>query len=191
MAEGAALLVLGSRGLSRFGGFWAGSVGLTVVARAELPVVLVRGPEPDGDGLPQDPNGTRYRPVLLGLAANSPDDKLIAFAFDGAAVVEESQHGSAVNHLVEAARDASLLVVGRRIRHSSLVGPIGPVTHAVGRMEETHDVFRCHRHPTPSQWFSTTVRTTPSCRPEQKENRHGEASAPASERFRQTAVHAA
>ncbi|MFF3554112.1 universal stress protein [Streptomyces tsukubensis] len=186
VAEDADLLVLGSRGLSGLGGFLVGSVGLAVVARAELPVVLVRGPEP-GEGAGQrETDRTRYRPVVLGLDANAPDDKLIAFAFDEALrrdtrliavhawnlppyysyglpsgvspgaelgaseaaaltqallpwrqkypaleVVEESVHGRAVNQLVDAARDASLLVVGRRIRRSSLGGRIGSVTHAV------------------------------------------------------------
>ncbi|TWG01808.1 universal stress protein [Streptomyces brevispora] len=185
-AAEADLLVLGSRGLSGFGGFLVGSVGQAVVARAELPVVLVRGPETDGGEPPQDLDGARYRPVVLGLDANAPDDKLIEFAVDEALrrnttlhaihawnlppyysyglpssvspgaelgdseaaaltqtllpwrqkypavnVVEESVHGRAVNCLVDAAHEASLLVVGRRIRRSSLGVRIGSVTHAV------------------------------------------------------------
>lgn len=46
-------------------------------------------------------------------------------------VVERSRAGSAAEHLVDAARAASLVVVGRRIRRSALGAHIGPVTHAV------------------------------------------------------------
>lgn len=46
-------------------------------------------------------------------------------------VVGRSQHGKAAVHLVEAARDASLVVVGRRLRHRPLGARVGPVTHAV------------------------------------------------------------
>ncbi|MFG2561845.1 universal stress protein [Streptomyces sp. NPDC048496] len=46
-------------------------------------------------------------------------------------VVEESRYGTAANHLVDASREASLVVVGRRIRRSSVGTRIGPVTHAV------------------------------------------------------------
>ncbi|MFG2363995.1 universal stress protein [Streptomyces mirabilis] len=46
-------------------------------------------------------------------------------------VVEDSLSGRAANHLVEASAEASLVVVGRRIRRSALGAHIGPVTHAV------------------------------------------------------------
>ncbi|MFJ4940350.1 universal stress protein [Streptomyces pseudovenezuelae] len=46
-------------------------------------------------------------------------------------VVEESRSGSGANHLVDASREASLVVVGRRIRRSPLGAHIGSVTHAV------------------------------------------------------------
>ncbi|MCX5095981.1 universal stress protein [Streptomyces sp. NBC_00365] len=46
-------------------------------------------------------------------------------------VVEDSRPGKAANHLVDAAGEASLVVVGRRIRRSPLGAHIGPVTHAV------------------------------------------------------------
>ncbi|MEU9188909.1 universal stress protein [Streptomyces sp. NPDC048484] len=45
--------------------------------------------------------------------------------------VEESCLGSPARHLVDAARKASLIVVGRRIRRSPIGSHIGPVTHAV------------------------------------------------------------
>jgi nucleotide-binding universal stress UspA family protein len=46
-------------------------------------------------------------------------------------VVEQTLVGSAGDHLVDAAREASLVVVGRRIRPTPLGARTGPVTHAV------------------------------------------------------------
>ena len=70
-AADAELLVLGSRGLSGFGGFMVGSVGLSVVAHAERPVVLVRAGEQAADEHEPDPAGIPsaagpYRPVVIG-----------------------------------------------------------------------------------------------------------------------------
>ncbi|MEU8717438.1 universal stress protein [Streptomyces sp. NPDC048663] len=45
-------------------------------------------------------------------------------------VIEESRHRAPAAAIVEAARDASLVVVGRRNRHGSLGSRIGHVTHA-------------------------------------------------------------
>lgn len=89
-AEDAELLVLGSRGLSGVGGFLVGSVGQSVVARAGRPVVLVRAGEQAADEHETDPVGipstaTRYRPVVLGLDIDAPDDAVLAFAFEEAA----------------------------------------------------------------------------------------------------------
>lgn len=190
-SKDAALLVLGSRGMSGVGGFLVGSVGQAVLAHAERPVVLVRAGEQAADEHLADPAGIPsaagpYRPVVLGLATDDPDPSLVEFAFDAAdrratslrvvhgwnpppyyayglaadielhdqlsrqeatalsdilrpwrqkfpsvEVVEESRYGTAANHLVDASREASLVVVGRRIRRSPLGAHIGPVTHAV------------------------------------------------------------
>ena len=46
-------------------------------------------------------------------------------------VTEASRLGSPANHLIDAARDASLVVVGRRVRRSPVGIHIGAVTHAV------------------------------------------------------------
>ncbi|MFE2103578.1 MULTISPECIES: universal stress protein [unclassified Streptomyces] len=46
-------------------------------------------------------------------------------------VVEQSQYGSPSLLLIDASHDASLVVVGRRIRRSSVGAHIGTVTHAV------------------------------------------------------------
>ncbi|MGW3106469.1 universal stress protein [Streptomyces sp. NPDC001100] len=190
-AKDAELLVLGSRGLSGVGGFLVGSVGLSVVARAELPVVLVRAGEQAADEHETDPAGspsadTPYRPVVLGLDADAPADAVIEFAFAEAArrgtglrvvygwnlppyyayglaldaglndelsreettaltealrpwrqkhpdieVALEPRVGSAADHLVDASREASLVVIGRRIRRAALGAHIGPVAHGV------------------------------------------------------------
>lgn len=51
--------------------------------------------------------------------------------FPGVEVTEEAVVGDAGAHLVDAARDASLIVVGRRNRAGSLGSHIGPVAHTV------------------------------------------------------------
>lgn len=51
--------------------------------------------------------------------------------FPGVEVVEQPAIGNAGSHLVDAAADASLVVVGRRIRRAPLGARIGPVTHTV------------------------------------------------------------
>jgi nucleotide-binding universal stress UspA family protein len=46
-------------------------------------------------------------------------------------VDELSRLGSPASHLIDASRDASLVVVGRRVRRGPLGTHIGAVTHAV------------------------------------------------------------
>ncbi|MGW6530369.1 universal stress protein [Streptomyces venezuelae] len=190
-AKEAALLVLGSRGLSGFGGYLIGSVGQAVVAHTATPVVLVRAVKQTSDGHATDPSSVpptvnSHRPIVLGLDVDQPDDSVVEFAFDeatrhlaplrvvhawdappyypygfsaepglyerllrqqatalsevlqpwrekfpGVDIVEESPFGPAARYLVEASREGSLLVVGRRIRRRALGTHIGPVTHAV------------------------------------------------------------
>ncbi|WP_316745425.1 universal stress protein [Streptomyces sp. MK7] len=191
VAEDAELLALGSRALGGVGGFLIGSVGLSVVARTERPVVLVRAGEQAADEHEMDPAGipsaaTAFRPVVLGLDTSHPNGEVIEFAVEAARrrgvplrvvhgwcppahygyampvdaglygslaasqasdltdvlrpwrqtypdveVVERSRSGSAAGLLVEAAREASLVVVGRRVRRTPLCPYIGHVTHAV------------------------------------------------------------
>ncbi|MET8977993.1 universal stress protein [Streptomyces sp. NPDC004539] len=173
-AKDAELLVLGSRGLGGIGGFMVGSVGLSVVAHAQRPVVLVKKDAPPATG-----------PVVLGLDTDHPDAGLITFAFETAArravplrvvhawnpppyiaygtpadpalhetllrgdaerlaeilrpwrhdfpgveVAEQVRFGNPAVRLVDDARDASLVVVGRRTRHNPFGTHIGHVTHA-------------------------------------------------------------
>ncbi|MFD4605922.1 universal stress protein [Streptomyces sp. NPDC058464] len=53
--------------------------------------------------------------------------------FPGVEVTEESVIGDAGAHLADASREASLVVVGRRVRRAALGAHIGPVTAAVLR----------------------------------------------------------
>ncbi|MER8101900.1 universal stress protein [Kitasatospora sp. NPDC094016] len=79
-AADAALLVLGSRGLGGFTGLLLGSVGMAAAARSTVPVVVVRepgAPEGAGDGVPE---------VLVGVDAHAPEEEVLAFAFQEAAL---------------------------------------------------------------------------------------------------------
>ncbi|NYV74193.1 universal stress protein, partial [Streptomyces sp. UH6] len=93
--EEAELLVLGSRGLGRLAGFLLGSVSLAVLARSELPVVLVRSGDAEEKQPPANPAtegspatggslAAGRRDVVLGLDLSKPGDALIAFAFEAA-----------------------------------------------------------------------------------------------------------
>lgn len=89
-SEDAELLVLGSRGLGQLTGFLLGSVSLSVLARCERPVVLVRpggqweeepSPGHSASGLAAAPG---HRDVVLGLDLHEPSSAVIDFAFDAA-----------------------------------------------------------------------------------------------------------
>ncbi|MFC8275264.1 universal stress protein [Streptomyces sp. NPDC057271] len=77
-AEGAELLVLGSRGLGGLAGFLAGSVSLAVLARTRRPVVLVRPHDP------LEPEEERTGEVVIGLDVSAAGDELLAFGFAAA-----------------------------------------------------------------------------------------------------------
>lgn len=51
--------------------------------------------------------------------------------YPGVTVTEQATIGGAGPHLVDASRDAALVVVGRRSRHAPGGSRIGPVTHAL------------------------------------------------------------
>lgn len=149
-----------------------------MIAHTETPVVLVRAGEQATDEHVMDPSGipsaaTAFRPVVVGVDSDSPDDSVLDFAFEearrrgtalhvvsgwqlppyypyvlaagaapeegavrrkasdltrvllpwrqkypGVEVVEVSRSGSPARHLVDVSHDASLLVVGRRVRHN-------------------------------------------------------------------------
>jgi nucleotide-binding universal stress UspA family protein len=73
-AEGAALLVVGNRGLGGFSGLLLGSTGIAVAARAACPVVVVRGNE-HGDG-----------PVVVGVEGSANTQGVLARAAEEAAL---------------------------------------------------------------------------------------------------------
>lgn len=77
------MTVLGSRGLKAVESFFLGDVSMSVVARAERPVVLVRAESPA--------EGTSPAPadrVVVALKLNGPADDLLDYAFHTAAVRE-------------------------------------------------------------------------------------------------------
>ncbi|MBW4706138.1 MULTISPECIES: universal stress protein [unclassified Micromonospora] len=72
-AQDAALLVLGTRGLGGFAGLLIGSTAVQVSARADCPVLVVRG-EARADG-----------PVLVGVDGSALSTEALGFAFAAAA----------------------------------------------------------------------------------------------------------
>lgn len=76
-SKDAALVVIGSRGLKAFGSAVLGSVGATVAARAQCPVVVVRGPA----GRPED-NAS----VVVGIDAAGTAPQVLDFAFQYASL---------------------------------------------------------------------------------------------------------
>ncbi|MGV9457172.1 universal stress protein [Streptomyces sp. NPDC003635] len=185
-AEGAEMLVLGSRGQGAVTGFLLGSVGQHVLARARVPVVLVRASRPDAleDAPAADEDGGE---VVVGIQErDEPAGELLKFAFTVAAargagvrvvhawsrppafayraVVTGDEDGgmkarvekelleaiapwrqrypqvrvahtiglaAAAEVILQAARNAAIVVVGRETHRPALGMRIGPVTHGV------------------------------------------------------------
>ena len=73
-AEGAALLVVGNRGLGGFTGLLLGSTGIAVSARARCPVVVVRGNEHGGG------------PVVVGVEGSANTEAVLACAVEEASL---------------------------------------------------------------------------------------------------------
>ncbi|MFJ7587527.1 universal stress protein [Streptomyces sp. NPDC097617] len=80
-AEGADMLVLGSRGFGSVAGFLVGSTGSSTIPETEAPVVLVR--QLDGVDRP-DAHASDAGPVVLGVDLRSDCDRLLAFACEEA-----------------------------------------------------------------------------------------------------------
>ncbi|MFJ5678065.1 universal stress protein [Streptomyces sp. NPDC093097] len=194
-AEDAEVLVLGTVAAGRIAGFLLGSVAMSVVAHAEAPVVVVRGPASAGPPAPASesdpalpvPTVHATAPVVLGLDLGRPCEEVIRFAFESAAIrtapltvvhgwnpppyyvyglgaaltfgtdlsakerksvyrvlqpwqerfpsVEVSVQaviGEPVHHLLDAAADAALVVIGRHRRPARAALPhLGHIAHAV------------------------------------------------------------
>jgi nucleotide-binding universal stress UspA family protein len=75
-ARRAQLVVIGDRGLGGVTGLLVGSVAVALAARAECPVVVVRGEEPT-----IDPS----LPVVVGVDGSPNSDAALAFAYEAAA----------------------------------------------------------------------------------------------------------
>lgn len=72
------LLVLGSRDLGTLAGYFVGELGLQVMARADVPTVLIRSRQaPAAETTGGD--------VVLGMSLHEPCDALVRFAFEAAA----------------------------------------------------------------------------------------------------------
>jgi nucleotide-binding universal stress UspA family protein len=71
-SQGAAVVVMGARGLGRVAGTLLGSVSQKVTAHARRPVVVVRGPAPPG-------------PVVVGVEGHEDAGEVLRFAFEQAA----------------------------------------------------------------------------------------------------------
>ncbi|MEO3873837.1 universal stress protein [Nonomuraea sp. B12E4] len=117
LSSHAALVVVGSRGLSALPRVVVGSVAGYVAAHADCPVIVVRGPGPL-------PAATHLGPVVV--AGTEPDASVLEFAFGEAAlrqvpvsapvdVTKWADRHPEVRVQTEAARDqATLVVVGRK-----------------------------------------------------------------------------
>ncbi|MFF5158174.1 universal stress protein [Streptomyces sp. NPDC000348] len=99
------------------------AAGLRVVHGWSMPSYLAYGLT--GDTAPDDETARREAGAVEGVLAPWREK------FPGVRVVEQSAVGNPGAHLVDAAADASLIVIGRRTRHTSLGVRIGPVAHAV------------------------------------------------------------
>ncbi|WP_372351280.1 universal stress protein [Streptomyces sp. KL116D] len=85
-AEGAGMLVLGSRGLGAVAGVLVGSVAAAVTARASCPVVLVK------DGADVAGHAVDSHDVVLGLDLGDPCDDVMDFAFEAARIHRAHLH---------------------------------------------------------------------------------------------------
>jgi nucleotide-binding universal stress UspA family protein len=97
--------------------------GLRVVHGWSLPPYYLDGPTTDRRRYDEV---ARWHASALGEALNPWRQK-----YPSLEVVEEFRTGSPANLLIGASRAASLVVVGRRVRHHPFGAHIGPVTHAV------------------------------------------------------------
>lgn len=84
----AAMLVLGSRGLSALRGFVVGSVSQEILGEGACPMVLVRAEQPQG--LDTQDEGARQdwasdQDVVVGLDLRHPVDAVLGFGFEAAA----------------------------------------------------------------------------------------------------------
>lgn len=152
LSRGASLVVVGARGLGGFDELSLGSVAAQVVTHAHAPVIVARPPSDMDkaparvvvglDGSPEstaalgfafDEASARAVP-LVALCAVPPDEALAVWSDKYAdvtvnAVVEPTSHPALA--LIEASRDADLVVVGHRGRGGFAGMLLGSVSRAV------------------------------------------------------------
>ncbi|MFF4826012.1 universal stress protein [Streptomyces sp. NPDC001312] len=173
-AADAELLVLGSRALGGVGGFLAGPVGLSVVAHAERPVVLVRAGEQATDEHERDPAGipsaaAAFRPVVLGLDTAHPDEDLIRFAFEAVHDTQDvgqelKRYGGAHAAIALAVNEAAFEAVASGLRRGgklvmvalpaqgtvrvpifdTVLGGTSVIGSIVGTRQDLAEVFQLH-----------------------------------------------
>ncbi len=87
-SEGAALVVVGSRGRGGFAGLSIGSVAAQTAAHAACPVVVIRPPAGTTEPLTDvgDQAAVSTKPVVVGVDGESTSDAAIQFAFEEAAL---------------------------------------------------------------------------------------------------------
>jgi nucleotide-binding universal stress UspA family protein len=122
-AEGAALLVVGNRGLGGFSGLLLGSTGIAVSARASCPVVVVRGNEHGGG------------PVVVGIEGSATTDAVLACASEEASLrraellLVHSFTISLERRHLEAPGFADAVAEGRRTGEAVLEGAVRRLSH--------------------------------------------------------------
>ncbi|MGW1169071.1 universal stress protein [Streptomyces sp. NPDC001153] len=106
---------------------------LDAAVRRDAPLRVVHGWNPT----PYHAYGMAPDPGVQQLLADSDADALTEVLapwqqkYPDVQVVAQSRFGSPSNLLIDASREASLVVVGRRIRRAPAGAHVGPVTHAV------------------------------------------------------------
>ncbi|MEU4392130.1 universal stress protein [Kribbella sp. NPDC023855] len=108
-AQGAALVVVGSRGLGGFRGLLVGSVSAAVAAHAPCPVIVIH-PQRDGTAFPTVPSGR----VVVGVDGSEVSGAAIRFAFQEAA---RRRVGVTAVHAAMPVRQPSLVVPAEIIEH--------------------------------------------------------------------------
>lgn len=117
-ADGAALLVVGNRGLGGFSGLLLGSTGISISARARCPVVVVRGNEHGGG------------PVVVGIEGSANTDAVLACATEEASLrgadllLVHSFTIALERHHLEARGYADAVAEGRRTGEAILQGAL-------------------------------------------------------------------
>ncbi len=140
----AAMVVLGTRGLGGFTGLLVGSTAVEVAARAECPVVVVRGAERQG-------------PVVVGVDGTPASEAAIEFAFAEAAardtdlvtvhtwtdlLVETAFAGGAAALDFSPLAEQAAEVLGERLAGWCEKYPDVPVTRHVSRERATRALLR-------------------------------------------------